>query len=224
MKTKRTYDSQCTSTSSTDVRLGLWMASERETAVKGPSHYNFRSLLNSREVWFGESHHQMLLGGLKNVQNDEVYQIFAWVNLGWHQRRKETWLLFRLFRAANLTSGRSMCPCVAYRSPGILCAYSMRKRIWNLMVKQSRSDSCNLPPKPFQTCLTRDFWSRAELWHCFRKGGWGKGGASSWWMSVQTSLSQPPKNCLSPIRSGHKDERINRRKLTSDLVQLEFCF
>jgi len=140
------------------------------------------------------------------------------------KKRKETWLLFRLFRAANLTSGRSMCPCVAYRSPGILCAYSMRKRIWNLMVKQSRSDSCNLPPKPFQTCLTRDCWSRAELWHCFRKGGWGKGGASSWWMSVQTSLSQPPKNCPSPIRSGHKDERINRRKLTSDLVQLEFCF
>ena len=112
------------------------------------------------------------------------------------KKRKETWLLFRLFRAANLTSGRSMCPCVAYRSPGILCAYSMRKRIWNLMVKQSRSDSCNLPPKPFQTCLTRDCWSRAELWHCFHKGGWGKGGASSWWMAVQTSLSQPPKNCV----------------------------
>ena len=36
------------------------------------------------------------------------------------KKRKETWLLFRLFRAANLTSGRSMCPCVACRSPGKL--------------------------------------------------------------------------------------------------------
>ena len=219
----------------TSVWVYEWQVSGRRQ-LRVPITIFFDCFLNSREVWFGESHHQMLLGGLKNVQNDEVYQIFAWVNLGWHQRRKEKkrgccsdsserriWLVVEACVPASHADLQASCNA-SLSLKLILCAYSMRKRIWNLMVKQSRSDSCNLPPKPFQTCLTRDFWSRAELWHCFRKGGWGKGGASSWWMSVQTSLSQPPKNCLSPIRSGHKDERINRRKLTSDLVQLEFCF
>jgi hypothetical protein len=51
------------------------MAGERETAVEGSCHYNSRSLLNSREVWFGESHHPMLLWAFKNAQNDELYQV-----------------------------------------------------------------------------------------------------------------------------------------------------
>jgi hypothetical protein len=38
-----------------------------------------------------------------------------------------------------------------------------------------------------------------------------------------SDLSVPASQELSPIRSGHKDERINRRKLTSGLVQLEFA-
>ena len=72
----------------TSVWVYEWQVSGRRQ-LRVPITIFFDCFLNSREVWFGESHHQMLLGGLKNVQNDEVYQIFAWVNLGWHQRRKE---------------------------------------------------------------------------------------------------------------------------------------
>ena len=48
-----------------------------------------------------------------------------------------------------------------------------------------------------------------EWGHCFHKRG---------------GLSQPPKKktVCPQFRSGHKDEQINRRKLTSSLVQLEF--
>jgi len=63
----------------------------------------------------------MLLGAFRNVQNDGLYQVclsqFVMASLmDEHERMapekktKQKWLLFRLFRAANLTSGASMCP------------------------------------------------------------------------------------------------------------------
>jgi len=169
---------------------------------------------------------------------------FAWVNLGWHrwwmsmsgwhQRRKQNksgccsdsserriWLVVEACVPASHADLQASCNA-SLSLKLILCAYSMRKRIWNLMVKQSRSDSCNLPPKPFQTCLTRDCWSGAESWHCFHKGGGGKGGrVHDGWLFRPLCPSLPRTVCPQ-FRSGHKDEQINRRKLTSSLVQLEF--
>ena len=151
----------------------------------------------------------MLLGGLKNVQNDEVYQIFAWVNLGWHQRRKEKkrgccsdsserriWLVVQ-----------ACVPCVACRSPGKLqrepkaysvCVFNEEEDLKSDgQTKQVRF--VQLATKTFSNLFDSRLLESSRVMTLLSQGRWGKRWASSWWMAVQTSLSQPPKNCLSPI-------------------------
>ena len=144
---------------------------------------------------------------------------FAWVNLGWHrwwmsmsgwhQRRKQNksgccsdsserriWLVVQ-----------ACVPCVACRSPGKLqrepkaysvCVFNEEEDLKSDgQTKQVRF--VKLATKTFSNLFDSRLLEWSRVMTLLSQGRWGKRWASSWWMAVQTSLSQPPKNCLSPI-------------------------